>query len=140
MEPKKELADEIRIRLYHKSDPHLSAVLKYLEEKGFNLRYEIIELLKARFVPQAMLTDGKVDRAIAYASIGKLRSYIYTIEQLAGIPSIEQSTMKPISENSKKAEEFDEDDKDDFVNNGINNSVSDIKIDLDEMFGLKKSS
>lgn len=87
MEPKKELADEIRIRLYHKSDPHLSAVLKYLEKKGFNLRYKIIELLKARFVAKAMLTDRKVDPAIAYTSIGKLKGYIYAIEQLAGIPS-----------------------------------------------------
>ncbi|WP_088894842.1 hypothetical protein [Leptolyngbya ohadii] len=87
----------IRLRFRYSKDQHFASVLDYLEHRGYVLQDVFKELIKARFAPAALQEKGKLNQAIALECIGKLRGYIYEIEQLAGIKSgTEKTESHPI--------------------------------------------
>ncbi|MBD1853422.1 hypothetical protein H6F87_26270 [Cyanobacteria bacterium FACHB-502] len=105
----------IRLRFRYSKDQHFALVLDYLERHGYALPDVLKELLKARFSPAALDEEGKLNRAIALECIGKLRGYIYEIEQLAGIkPSAEKTDSPSILNRSlENSDDHDYDNHDD---------------------------
>ncbi|MEP0913748.1 hypothetical protein NDI45_22800 [Leptolyngbya sp. GB1-A1] len=79
--------NEFRLRYRSNQDQHFAEVLEYLNREGYCLPDVVKELLKARFCPAALDASGKLSQRIALDCIGKLKGYIYEIEQLAGIES-----------------------------------------------------
>jgi hypothetical protein len=118
------LPEEVRVRLHYKRDPSLYMVLDYLNDRGVDLRVEIIEMLKARFIPEATKANGKMDRALAIHCIGKLKGYIYAIEQLAEL----EPTEMPMTRSRTLVEDF-EDPED------LEEETVDVR-DIDRMFGI----
>jgi hypothetical protein len=97
-----DLPSQIRIRIQfrYQQDPHLASVLHYLNQQGYPLLDVLKELLKARYAPTALNAEGKLNRAVALESIGKLRGYIYEIEQLAGLASTHENSPKALPDDT----------------------------------------
>lgn len=122
-------ASEVRFR--RKQDPHFSLVLKYLTHNDHNVTDVLIEVAKARFLPAALDAEGKLNRHFALSCIGRLKGYIYEIEQLAGI----QQSLTNINSDSIEAKIDEIQDDEDFPESDLERP----QIDLDQMFSLSKN-
>lgn len=103
-------------------DAHLGLVIRYLQDQDCNVRAELIELLKSRFLPAAMQHfHGEVKKSAAFGCIGSLKGFAAEIEELIGVQPILDAALPATSASTAPAsntlqESFDDDDVDDRVN------------------------
>ncbi|WP_088894841.1 hypothetical protein [Leptolyngbya ohadii] len=90
----------VRYQFRYKRDLQFALVIKYLERREYVVSELIKELLKVRFTAAALDDEGKLNRSIALDCIGKLKGYIYEIEQLAGLTSNTNDTERAVSGSS----------------------------------------
>jgi hypothetical protein len=126
----------VEIRLRINRNPALRAVADYLSRNNLNLNDEVRESLTVRFYPLALSAKGKLTREIAISSIAKLKSYIYEIEQLAGLKPTAFTDTSPLKTASAKYEEQEE-LEDDLVKDEPDSPKLNPD-DLDRMFGVDK--
>ena len=97
---------QVRIRLHNKS--RLSLVARYLEENDYDLTQEVIKLLEARFLPEAIQQyEGKVKRNIVFECVGALEGYIRAIERSCGVAAPYSPPTQPV-QGSVAPEELEE--------------------------------
>lgn len=128
MKSDSQLASEVRFRYKH--DSQFGLVLKYLKQNDYPVTDVLTEVAKARFLPAALDAEGKLNRRFALSCIGRLKGYIYEIEQLVG----NQQSLTDTNSNSNEAEIDEIQDDEDFLDFDPQKP----KIDLDQMFGLPK--
>ncbi|MEP0914226.1 hypothetical protein NDI45_25285 [Leptolyngbya sp. GB1-A1] len=126
-EPQKGKTQFLQIRIQLNRSSRLGLACEYLSQHNLNQNDEVKQFLEAGFYPLAMSVQGKLTREIAAECIGKLRGYIYAIEQLAGL----ESMPAPLPRHQER------DDRDDFEEEMVEEVLPKPPFDIDGIYKLK---
>lgn len=91
---------QVRIRLHNK--PRLTLVARYLEENDYDITQEVIKLLEARFLPEAIQQyEGKVKKNIVFECLGTLEGFMRSIENSCGVTPTRLDRSQRIKESGE---------------------------------------